>query len=104
MQWKDEKNNHRIMIIAIGDIDIYYPKDPENGYFCKDGHYRGKLTKDLIKNGHWESNNWFEILELEREKGKWVQINYGADNICHHIEDAFQIIGEYLRSQIWSVS
>lgn len=100
-----KSDGHRIIIIPVGDILVFNPKKPEEEYFeWKNCNQSGYLTEALMKNGHWERNNWFEVIELEREKGQWLQINDGDDNIAHWIVDAFNILKEYFKPQIWNVS
>jgi len=56
------KGTKTVSIEVRGDISIY-DENYEDVYFvCKEGGKPdGELTQDLVKNGEWNDNNWFEI-------------------------------------------
>lgn len=95
------EDNHRLILIPVGDILVYNPAKPEEDFFeWKHDRSNGELTEWLIKNGHWEMNNWFEVVELNDKK----HVNSGDDTISYRVEDAFDVIKGYLKPRIWSVS
>jgi len=55
------KGDIEISLFTSGDIDIW-KSDTEYFMFEEGNGEDGKLTEDLILCGHWEANNWFEIL------------------------------------------
>jgi len=97
-----KSDGHRIIVIPVGDMLVFNPEKPEEDFFeWKHDRSRGELTEDLIKNGHWEMNNWFEILETDKRHN---HLNAGDDTVSYSVDEAFEAMKRYLRDKPWSVS
>lgn len=77
------KGKKVISLFADGDIEIYNPKNEDDHFIFHGGKpdmgIKDKLTKNLVKTGTWEANNWFSV----------------TDNFLHYdLEDIYLSISE----------
>lgn len=87
------KGKYKVEVIPVGDIRIYDKKNPDI-YFKYEGGkpatgINDDITKDLVKNGRYQANNWFELDVYKKNKyGKYEYYDIGDDNIAISLEDA----------------
>lgn len=94
------RKNKKYEIIAKGDIDVIDPKN-DNIYF----HFEGgkpdtgdneDMTDNLVKNGDWGNNNWFELIEFKIQNGKFKEIldvnNPNEIDLKEIIKDLFETL------------
>lgn len=66
------KGRKRYGIFVLGDIEINDPKTGESYFYVKGGNPiegdDSDLTDNILKNGDYQHNNWFEIVEEEDDE------------------------------------
>ena len=54
------------------------------------------MTDNLLKNGDWGDNNWFELIEFKKENGKFKEIldvdNLNEIDLKEIIKDLFEVL------------
>jgi len=85
------KRTKKVSIGVYGDIFVHKNYETENGeenYFkCKEGGKpEGELSDDLVENGEWENNNWFEIFVEDSKTKNFITIDTPTS-----LEDAVNI-------------
>ena len=88
------KNNDKkiaYLLIADGDILITDPKNEENHFYFKGGNpdtgKADELTEDLVKNGVYGNNNWFEVIrEVYNPKTKRYEVDADLDQVDDPVE------------------
>jgi len=93
--WYEYGSSEPILLVAKGDIEIslftsgdinIWKSDTEYFVFEEGNGEDGKLTEDLMLCGHWEANNWFEIL-VTRNREIIIESD---DVITYDINDALR--------------
>jgi len=86
------KGTKTVSIGVYGDIAIH--GDNEGNYFiCKEGGKPdGRLTQDLVKNGNWGNNNWFEIIVEDRKAKDFITVDVPTS-----LQDAVKIFSDTIK-------
>jgi len=73
------KGRKTVSIGVYGDIAIHgneRTKNEDDYFACKQGGKEaGELTEDLVKNGTWEENNWFEVIVEDSKTKEFMTVD-----------------------------
>ena len=73
------KGRKTVSIGVYGDILINgneRTKNEDDYFACKQGGKEaGELTEDLVKNGTWEENNWFEVIVEDSKTKEFMTVD-----------------------------
>jgi len=73
------KGRKTVSIGVYGDIAIHgneRTKNEDDYFVCKQGgNEDGELTEDLVKNGSWDENNWFEIIVEDSKTKEFITVD-----------------------------
>ena len=90
------KGRKTVSIGVYGDIAIRgneRTKNEDEYFVCKQGgNEDGELTEDLVKNGTWDENNWFEII-VEDSKTK----EFTTVDVPISLQDAVKIFFDTIK-------